>query len=427
MLDRKSFLQRMGALGGAAFLAPLMDSGLKAEIQAAAAQLQVGDPQAVASNEAIWKTIRKAFDYPTDFINLENGYYSPMPKPVFDAHLADDRRINHLTTFYMRREMDADREKIRERLALFAGIDKEELALTRNTTESLDLLFAGIGLKRGDEVICSNFDYGSMLEMLDQMAERDGIVVKRVILPPVPDSNEDLIAPFRNAITESTKLMLVTHMINLNGQILPAKELCRLGKHHKIAVVVDAAHSFAHINFKLPELEADYLGSSLHKWLSAPLGNGLLAVKKDKIAGVWPLLGDVGQPKDNIRKFEHQGTRPPADWLGIAHAITFHEGIGGAQKEARLRYLKNYWAERVKDLPHVTLKTSLKPEFSCAIANVAVKGKSPAELADYLFKEHKIWTVAIGNVGIEGVRVTPHLYNTTADLDALVRALELAK
>lgn len=427
MLDRKSFLQRLGTLGGATVLAPLMDHGLQAEIQEAAALLRAGNPLEMAQEEDLWKTIRKAYDFPTAFINLENGFYSPMPKVVMEAHVADERRINHVSSHYMRREQDSDREEIRMRLATFAGVDKETVALTRNTTESLDLLFAGLGLRRGDEVICTRLDYGSMLEMLAQMEERDGIVVRKIDLPVVPGSVEDLIAPFRAAITESTRLMLVTHLINLNGQILPARELCRLGRQHGIAVVVDAAHSFAHLDFKVSDLECDFLGSSLHKWLCAPLGNGLLMVAKDKIAGVWPLLGDRSRARDDIRKFEHQGTRPPADWLGIAHAITFHESIGSVQKEARLRYLKNYWAERVQDMPHIELHTSLLPEFSCAIANVGVRGKSPGELADYLLQAHKVFTVAIGTEGMQGVRVTPHVYTSMEEVEALVRGLEAAR
>ncbi len=405
---------------------PLIDSGLRAEILEGLKVIRNQAPLDAARNEDVWKTIREAFDYPTEFTNLENGYYSPMPKIVLEHYLSDFRRINQETTLFMRRKMEPAKEEIRAKLAAFAGMDMEEVALTRNTTESLDLLITGLPLQRGDEVIVSIYDYGSMVEAFEQQAERYGIVVKRVELPVVPTSEEELIAPFRAAITERTRMMLVTHMINLNGMILPVKQLAALGRAHNIFVIVDAAHSFAHVNYKIPDLECDYFGCSLHKWLCAPLGNGLLTVKKDKIAEIWPLFGDRGQPKDNIRKFEHQGTKPPAAWLGIGHAIDFHNSIGSAQKEARLHYLKTYWTERVRGMKHLELCSPTDAAFSCAIANVGVKGKAPAELAEWLYKEHNIFTVAISTGNIQGVRITPHLYNTTADLDKLVKALEKA-
>jgi selenocysteine lyase/cysteine desulfurase len=425
MFDRKSFLKNMGILGGSALLMPLIDSGLRAEIHHALDGVRNSDPLEAARNEDYWKAIRNAYDYPTDFTNLENGYYSPMPKLVLEQYLSDFRRLNQEATFYMRRKMDGERESIRTKLADFAGIDREELALLRNTTECLDVVLAGLPLQRGDEVILSNYDYGSMVEMLEQQAERYGIVLKRVEIPLLPESEDALIAPYREAITERTKAMLVTHLIHLSGQILPVKKIAAIAKAHNIYVVVDAAHSFAHVDYKINDLDGDFFGCSLHKWLCAPLGNGLLHVRKDKIADVWPLFGDRAFPKDNIRKFEHNGTQPPAARLGISHAIDFHNSIGSAQKAARLHYLKSYWTERVRDMKHVYLNTPTQAGASCAIANVGVHGKSPAELAAWLFQEHKVFTVAIDVGAIKGVRVTPHLYNTTDDLDRLVKALDL--
>lgn len=427
MMSRKHFLQKLGAASGAALLVPLLDTGVRAEVMTALDRVRNQGPLDAARDEDSWKAIRNAFDYPTDFTNLENGYYSPMPKLVLENFLGDFRRINQETTFYMRKKMEADVEATRKELAAFAGLDAEELALTRNTTESLDILISGITLQRGDEVIVSIYDYGSMVEAYEQQAERYGIVLKRVELPVVPRTNEELIAPFRNAITDRTKAMLVTHMINLNGMVLPAKELTALGREHGIHVIVDAAHSFAQLDYKVPDLGCDYMGCSLHKWLCAPLGNGLLTMKKERIAEVWPLFGDRGRAKTDIRKFEHNGTKPPAAWLGIRHAIAFHNQIGSPQKQARLQYLKTYWAERVRGMKHVQLCSPTDAAFSCAIATVGVTGKTPSELADYLMREHKVFTVAIGTGQIQGVRVTPHLYNTTEDLDRLVMALEKAK
>ncbi len=426
MLDRKSFLRNMGILGGGALLMPLIDSGLRAEIQQGLSIIRNQAPLDAARNEDIWKTIREAYDYPTAFTNLENGYYSPMPKLVLEQYLSDFRRLNQESTRYMRRTMEGEREAIRQKLADFAGVDREEVALTRNTTESLDVLICGLPLQKGDEVLVSIYDYGSMVEAFEQQAERYGIVVKKIELPVVPTSDEDLVAPWRAAITERTRAMLVTHLVHLNGMIQPVKKLGVLAREHKIFMLVDAAHSFAQVDYKIPDLGCDYLGCSLHKWLCAPLGNGLLHVKKDKIAEIWPLFGDRALPKTDIRKFEHHGTKPPAAWLGIGHAIEFHNSIGSAQKAARLHYLKSYWTERVRDMKHVQLCSPTDAALSCAIANVGVRGKSPAELAAYLYDEHKIFTVAIDTGAIKGVRVTPHLYNSTADLDKLVKALEKA-
>lgn len=421
---RRNFLKQLTALGTGALVIPSWDAGFAQDLNQAFSSLSEKSLINAAQSEAEWKVVRESFLYPTDFINLENGYHSPQPKPVLETFLSETKRINSLTSKYMRTDLYVNWEEVRSALGDFSGLDSETLALTRNTTESLDILISGIDLKAGDEVIVNEYDYGSMLEAFEQQAKRYGIVVKTLSIPVVPESDEQIVEIYRKGITERTKVMLVTHMINLNGQILPARQLCDLGRQHGIEVLVDGAHSFAHMDFKVEDLNCDYFGTSLHKWLCAPVGNGLLHVKRDKIESVWPLTGDNSRPTNDIRKFEHQGTRPPAAYLSILKAIEFHNQIGSARKAARLNYLKEYWTTRVKDLPNIQLNTSLVPGHSCAIANVGVKGMTPEALSKTLIEEYNIFTVAINRAELHGVRVTPHLYNSVEDVNALVVALE---
>lgn len=417
----------MGMFGVGMGMIPALDPGFLNTLDAATRDMQKLAPEKAAADEQYWKVVREAFDYPRDFINLENGYFSPQPLPVLHAYLNHLREINHRTSHFMRRELATHAERVRKLLAEFCGLDPEEVAFTRNTTESLDILISGMDLKQGDEVIVTEYDYGSMLEAFYQQEKRYGIKVKMIRLPLVPKGPQDFFDPFYDAITLKTRVMLVTHLINLNGMVLPVNMLAALGKKNGIAVIVDAAHSFAHLDMKVGDLNAEYLGTSLHKWLSCPMGNGMLHIKKNKIAEIWPLMGDVEKDPTDIRKFEHQGTRPPAAWMAIEKAIEFHNQIGSERKYARLHYLKSYWTERVKEFRKVTVNTPLREKMSGAIAHVSVKGYSPQKLADYLLEKHNIFTVAVkrGDL-LEGVRVTPHLYNTPADLDALVRALEKA-
>jgi selenocysteine lyase/cysteine desulfurase len=269
----------------------------------------------------------------------------------------------------------------------------------------------------------TNQDYGSMLEAFDQQSRRYGVVNRVIDLPLHPTSNCEIVRAFEQVITPMTKVILLTHMINLTGQILPAREVCEMAHAHGVEVILDAAHSFAQIDFKIPDTHCDYMGASLHKWLCAPLGNGLLYVRKDRIKNAWPLFGDKTFPVDDIRKFEHIGTHPVGNTLPIIDALRFHNSIGSKRKEERLRYLKNYWVDRVKDIPKVKINTPFEENRSCAMANISVDGKTPAQVAEYLFEQHKIFTVAIDTEAVKGVRVTPHLYTTLGDLDKLIAAV----
>ena len=376
-----------------------------------------------AKEEDFWYQVQKAFRQSPHFINLESGYFSPQPVEVMESQFANIKMINEQPSFYMRRRQWQDKQAIKEQLAQFAGVSADEIVVTRNTTESLDTIILGIDLKPGDEAIMCDQDYGSMLETFAMRARRFGLKNVMVSLPLHPKNDNEIVDLYEQAITKKTKVILVTHLINLTGQVLPVRKIADMAHAHGVEVIVDAAHSFAQLDYKIPDLGCDYYGASLHKWLCCPLGTGIMYIKKEKIAKTWPLFGDTGQPVDSIKKFEHIGTHPVSANLTIAAAIKFHNSIGSKRKEERLKYLKNYWIEQVKDLPRVIINTPSADERSSALANFAIEGMQPDEVADYLYDKHKIFTVSINRKAVKGVRVTPHLYTTLPELDLLVKAI----
>jgi len=324
----------------------------------------------------------------------------------------------------MRRRQHEEKLEIKKKLAKMAGVSHEEIVITRNTTEALDTVISGMDLKKGDEALMTNQDYGSMLQAFDMRAKRFGIKNNIISIPLHPKNSMEIVKAFEKGITPKTKVILVTHLINLTGQILPARDIADMAHERGIEVIVDAAHSFAHLDFRIPDLDCDYFGTSLHKWLCCPLGAGMMYMKKEKIAKTWPLFGDTAIPLDDIRKFEHIGTHPVSTNLTIATAIKFHNSIGSKRKEERLRYLKNYWVNKVKDLPKVIINTPFDDDKSCGIGNFAIEGMKPDDVANYLFDKYKIFTVGINREAIKGVRVTPHLYTTLSELDLLVTAIK---
>jgi selenocysteine lyase/cysteine desulfurase len=364
---------------------------------------------------------------PADYINLENGYSSPQPAPTYAAFQEYEKTVNNGLSFYMRRKMTDDRLAVKRALATLAGVTPEEIAITRNTTESLGTVIHGLNHQAGDEAVMCDQDYGSMLQQFRQEAKRRGLKCVEISIPLVPRDDQEMVDVYASAITPRTTVLLLSHMVNITGQILPVKKIADMAHQRGVAVIVDAAHSFAHVKYTVPELGGDYLGASLHKWLCTPLGAGLLYVRKDRIRGVWPLFGDVSLPEDDIRKFEHIGTQPAWTMLGISDAIRFHKMIGSERKEARLRYLQQYWTDKVRGVSKVNVNTP-EGHRACGIANVGITGMTPKALADTLFDKYKIFTVAIDNAVVKGVRVTPHLYTTIAELDTFVKALtELAR
>jgi selenocysteine lyase/cysteine desulfurase len=377
-------------------------------------------------DEAFWLEVRKDYDLPTEFINLENGYYCVQPKTILKAFKKNIDKVNRLGAFYMRRYQIADKAKVATKLSDLVGCSKDNLIITRNTTESLDMIISGFRWQTGDEALFSHQDYGSMKSMFEQMENRYGIKTNRITIPNHPKNDDEIVNLYANAITPKTKLMMVPHIINITGQILPLKKIIDMAHRKGVQVMVDGAHALAHFQFKLSDFDCDYYGCSLHKWLSAPLGAGILYVKTEHIPNIWPLLNEDNkaiQPT-NISYLNHTGTLPSYTDLTISDAIDHYLKIGAARKEHRLRYLQTYWTSKVRDIKGITLNTPQEAERNCAIANVQVDRLTPNELADQLLQKYKIYTVAINTETVKGCRVTPNVFTTLAELDSLVKALK---
>jgi selenocysteine lyase/cysteine desulfurase len=381
------------------------------------------DPNLLAEDENFWATIRKGYNLKPDYINLENGYYNFVPQVLLDKYMEHIREVNLQGSYYMRTVQFDNKKRMAEKLGTLLGCSADELVITRNTTESLDTIIAGFPWKAGDEAVMAEQDYGAMLDMFKQVAKRHGVVNKIVSIPNHPKSDEEIVELYANAITPNTKLLMVCHMVNITGQILPIKKICEMAHSKGVDVLVDGAHAVAHIQFNIKDLGCDYYGASLHKWLSVPLGAGMLFVKKEKIKKIWPLIADSPKAEDDISRLNHTGTHPVATDLTISDSIDHYNMIGAARKEARLRYLQLYWTSKVRNLPNVVLNTPAEDSRSCGIANVGIKGMKPALLAETLLKKYKIFTVAIDYANVQGCRITPNLYTTTKELDVLVQAL----
>lgn len=374
-------------------------------------------------NNDYWQTIRNDYKLKPDYINLENGYYSILAQPVLEKYIKDLQMVNTEGSYYMRTVQYENKQKSKERLAELLGCAYEELIITRNTTESLDTIISGIDWKQGDEAIMAEQDYGSMLDMFKQQAKRFGMVNKLISLPLDPKNDEEIVSLYENAITSKTKLIMICHIVNITGQILPVKKICDMAHSKGVEVMVDGAHAVSHIDFKINELNCDYYGSSLHKWLGVPLGVGILYVRKEKIKQIWPLFGEFGFTDEDIKKLNHTGTISVASDIAINHAIDYQKAIGIKKKEERLRFLQNYWTSKVRDIKKINLNTPKDPKRGCAIANVGIEGIKPADLAKTLLQKYKIWTVAIDTSNVHGVRITPQLFTTTNELDKFVAAL----
>jgi selenocysteine lyase/cysteine desulfurase len=375
-------------------------------------------------DEDFWQHIRSQFVFSNGLINLNNGGVSPQPLMVQKAHEENLKLSNSGPSYFMWRQLDKQREPLRQRLADMFGCMSAELAINRNTTEGLNTIIAGLPLKAGDEVVLSKYDYPNMINAWKQRATRDGIVLKWVDLQ-LPEEDEDsLVAKYKAAISPRTKLVHITHIINWTGQILPVKKIALVAHEAGVEVLLDAAHSFAHIDFKLKEWSIDYAAASLHKWLCAPFGTGILFVKKDKIAKVWPAFSAPLPEADNIGKFECIGTRSFAAEMAANAALDFHDSIGIERKTERLRYLKNYWCKAVNHLPNVKLYTSLRDEFSAGISTFAIEGKEPAVIETYLLNTYNIHTSIVKHETLNGIRISPHVYTSTSELDLLIKGIK---
>lgn len=423
MPGRKQFLKQIGLMAGAFSANSLFNQLHAAEINAANKKIQHLSPTDAAIDEDYWSVIQQAYTVSPAIINLNNGGVSPSPRIVQEAVERYNKLTNEGPSYFMWQILDQGREPLREKLAALAGCDAGEIAINRNATEALNTIIYGLDLKPGDEVIGCKQDYPNMMNAWKQRAEREGIVYKQLSFVFPIENDEEIVDAYEKAITSKTKIIHVTHMVNWVGQIMPVKKICDMAHRHGLEVICDGAHSFGLMDFKIPDLGCDYFGTSLHKFLSAPIGSGMLWIKKDKIEKIWPLVCNDKPRSTDIRKFETIGTRSFPIEQGIGEAINFQTAIGSKRKEERIRYLKNYWAEKVKAIPKAKIHTSLQAKYSCAICGVSVDGMTPGELNTALFSDYKIHAVGIVWENVSCVRVTPHVYTRLQDLDKMVKAI----
>src|SRR5438034_5486299 len=422
MWTRRDFLGRAGAVSAAA-VASLRPDGLA---RAAAATAAVSDrsPLEVAADESYWREIQQAFTLDRTLINLNNGYTCPSPRVVHEALKRYLDISNQAPIHYMWNLLEPNIESVRRNLAAEAGCDTEELAITRNASEALQICQLGIDLTRGDEVVTTNQDYGRMLDTWDQRVRRDGIKLTKISFPVPSPTLSELQSRFEKAITPKTKVIHFCHITNLTGQIFPVRDIARMARSRGIQTIVDGAHAFAHFPFKVRELECDYYGTSLHKWLLAPVGTGFLYVRREHIEKLWPLTPAAASKADNIRKFEEVGTHPAANHNAIAEALAFHQSIGVERKAARLRYLTDRWAARLERHPRVKILSSRQPGQSWGLGNVILEGVDVSKAYDFLWSKYRIITAAIKRQDYQGLRITPNVYTTLAEIDTFSGAVE---
>ncbi|MCM3904667.1 MAG: aminotransferase class V-fold PLP-dependent enzyme [Pyrinomonadaceae bacterium] len=422
--SRRNFLSVTGKSLGLAALSSSTVASLLKEIQAATKSVAHLSPQQTAMEEDYWAVIQRSFSVTRGIINLNNGGVSPSPRIVTEALVRYIWQQEDATAYTMWQILEPQSETIRTGLAELFGCDREEIAITRNASESLEILLMGMDFKPGDEILTTTQDYGRMVTTLRQRERREGLVLKLIKIPIPPKNLDEITAAFAAGITSRTRLILMAHMVNITGQITPVKAVCEMARAKGIEAIVDGAHSFAQFDFKQKDLGCDYFGTSLHKWLFAPKGSGLLYVKREKIPKIWPLMAAESKQASDIRKFEEIGTHSAAPRLAIGEALLFHNGLGSKRKEARLRYLSRYWMNKLKEVPKVSFNTSFDDNQSCAIANIHIEGTNPSAIGSYLFDKHHIFTTPIIHDEFQGIRITPNVYTTLGELDRFCNVME---
>jgi len=378
----------------------------------------------ITSDKDFWAQVRKDYLLKPDYINLESGYYNIIPKPTLDHLFEHIKMVNYQGSYYMRTVQWDNKKRMASSLAELLGCTSKNLIITRNTTESLDMVIKGFPWKEGDEAVYAIQDYGAMRDMFAQVAHHFGVTTKTVSVPNHPINDEAIVQLYADAITPNTRLLMVCHMINITGHILPIKKICDMAHSMGVQVMVDGAHCVGHFEFDINDLNCDYYGSSLHKWLAVPLGTGMLYVKDEHINTLWPLFAESKREPGDISRLNHMGTHPVYHDLAIENAIAYYNMLGGERKEKRLRYLQRYWSDQVRDHKGIIINTPVEPHRSCAIANVGIEGIKPSNLASRLLKDYGIFTVAIDYANVKGCRITPNVFNTTEELDVLVSALK---
>ena len=422
---RRDFLSLAGKGLGLAALSSATVASLLRMVEAATKAVAHLSSEEAALDEDYWAVIQNSFSITRGIINLNNGGVSPSPRIVTEAMVRYTWEQEDATAYTMWQILEPQCETIRSGLAELFGCDREEIAITRNTSESLEILLMGMALKSGDEILTTTQDYPRMLTTLRQREKREGLKLKLIQIPIPPKKLDEITAAFEKGISDRTRLILISHQVNITGQITPVKAVCELARAKGIETIVDGAHSFAQFDFKQKDVGCDYFGTSLHKWLYAPKGTGMLYVKREKIEKLWPLMAAEAKQAADIRKFEEIGTHSAAPKLAIGEALLFHQGIGAKRKEARLRYLSRYWMNRLKDVPKIRFNTSLDSNQMCAIANVHIEGTNPEAVVKYLFDKHHIFTVPIMHQEFQGIRITPNVYTTLNELDRFCDQMEL--
>lgn len=420
---RRAFLRTTAGAGAAYAFIALKDNWGEFISNANSMALD-RSPEEMSGDKPFWFQVQQAYEVDRSMINLNNGGVAPSPRMVHDAMVRQLAITNNCPPRQLWTLQDPQIELVRVRLAKAFGCDPEEMAITRNASESLQICLNGIDLEPGDEILTTTQDYARMLNTIKQREQRDKIVMKQIKLPVPVESDDNVVALFESAITPKTRAILMCHIVNITGEILPVKRICEIARKRGILTIIDGAHAFAHFVFDGGSLGADFYACSLHKWLSAPIGTGFLHVRKERIKDLWPLTAPAEPRSGDIRKFEEIGTHPSAPRMAIAEALTFYEGIGPARKEERLRYLRNYWVDKLKDHDRVRIHTNLAPGHSCAIATVEIDGIKPVDMVGHLWAKHNILTTPIEHEDFRGIRVTPNTYTTLRELDLFVEAMD---
>ena len=415
-MKKRDFIKRFGALG----LIPFSQSLRYDTLEKTENLFNVEN----ISDSDFWKLVRSHYDLHPDFINLESGYYNIIPKPTLEKQIKHIKRVNLEGSFYMRKSRFKDKDTITSELANFVGCNNKNLVITRNTTESLDLIISGFPWKDGDEAIYAYQDYGAMQDMFEQISKRHGVVLKKVSVPNHPKNDKELISLYESQISSKTRLIMISHMVNITGQILPVKKICDMAHSHGVEVLVDGAHCVGHFDFKIDDLNCDYYGSSLHKWLATPLGAGLLYINSKHIPKIWPLIADHEKNQNKIQRLSHTGTHPVSTDLTILDAIEYLNWIGIKKKESRLRFLKTYWQNALKDQSNIVINTPFDSRRSCGIGNVGLKNMKPETLANRLYEEYGIFTVPIDYANVKGCRISPNVFTNENELDSFIYAMK---
>ncbi len=425
MNSRREFLTGLSGIGAAA---AMFRGDAIARAAGAGRDAAQTSPHELARDEDFWSQIQRSFDVDRSRINFNNGGVCPCPTHVLDQMIRDLKFCNEMPALHLWNLLEPRVESVRRDLARDFGCDPEELAITRNASEALEILILGIDLKRGDEVIVTDQNYPRMLTSWDQRARREGVVIKSVSFKVPLHSPKDFIDQIRRAITPKTRVIEFPHIVNITGQILPVREVVELARPLGIEVFVDGAQSFAHFPFTRDELGCDYFGTSLHKWLLAPIGTGFLYVRKSKIKSIWPLMAAGATQGEDIRKYEEIGTHPAANHNAIDVALAFHRSIGAERKAARLRYLRNRWAKPLLAAsPRVTVYAPIDDDAaSCGITVVHIDGIDPGKLSTHLMDKYGIHVIGIGHKLFQGIRVTPNIYATLDEIDIFGEAMQRA-